>query len=241
MTVTVTSQMLRAAKTPQGGYRYKQVEMARQLTDDGSRPMGKLVGKTVDLEWWDTFCSLATKPVKSCLNAQKKADRKERKRKKKEDARKRRETLINAFSVDYGGWEWKPKPQDVPRPKVASSIGGKNQGIRQAKRDKVSRTPDKEFYISPEWRTLRVRVLSKYDCKCMMCGRSPKDYGIVIHVDHIKPRSKYPDLALCFENLQLLCEDCNIGKSNKYETDYRPDIMPELDWDLLENMPTTMQ
>ena len=79
-----------------------------------------------------------------------------------------------------------------------------------------------EFYSSREWRTLRVRVLEQYQCKCMMCGESPKVHGIVIHVDHIKPRSNYPELALTFSNLQLLCEACNLGKSNKYDTDWRP-------------------
>lgn len=79
------------------------------------------------------------------------------------------------------------------------------------------------FYTSREWRALRVRVLEKYECKCMMCGMSPKKHGIVVHVDHIKPRSKYPSLSLDFNNLQILCEDCNLGKSNKYDTDWRPD------------------
>lgn len=56
----------------------------------------------------------------------------------------------------------------------------------------------------------------------MACGRSKKEHGIVIHVDHIQPRSKRPELALCFENLQLLCADCNLGKSNTDNTDWRP-------------------
>ena len=79
-----------------------------------------------------------------------------------------------------------------------------------------------DFYIGNEWRRLRVKVLEKYNCKCMMCGRSPKDHGIVIHVDHIKPKSLFPELKLEESNLQILCEDCNIGKSNDYITDYRP-------------------
>jgi 5-methylcytosine-specific restriction endonuclease McrA len=42
-----------------------------------------------------------------------------------------------------------------------------------------------------------------------------------MHVDHIKPKSRYPHLALKFDNLQVLCETCNIEKSNIDETDYR--------------------
>jgi X-X-X-Leu-X-X-Gly heptad repeat protein len=42
-----------------------------------------------------------------------------------------------------------------------------------------------------------------------------------LHVDHIKPRSLYPARALDPENLQVLCRDCNLGKSNKDATDWR--------------------
>ena len=66
----------------------------------------------------------------------------------------------------------------------------------------------------------------------MCCGRSRKDHGVVIHVDHIKPRSKYPHLALVFENMQILCEDCNLGKSNVDATDWRPDEYTEEDTEL---------
>ena len=37
----------------------------------------------------------------------------------------------------------------------------------------------------------------------------------MIHVDHIKPRSKYPKLALDQSNLQPLCETCNLKKGDK--------------------------
>ena len=53
----------------------------------------------------------------------------------------------------------------------------------------------------------------------MVCGASGKQ--TVLHVDHIKPRSKYPELALDPNNLQVLCKDCNLGKSNLYNTDWR--------------------
>ena len=76
------------------------------------------------------------------------------------------------------------------------------------------------FYTSREWRSLRMKVLILQGRRCCVCGKSPKD-GIILHVDHIKPRSKYPELALTENNLQVLCEDCNLGKSNNYEEDWR--------------------
>jgi 5-methylcytosine-specific restriction endonuclease McrA len=77
------------------------------------------------------------------------------------------------------------------------------------------------FYDSDAWLKIRYRVLGKYGAQCMLCGTgwTPEN---PIQVDHIKPRSKYPDLALDFDNLQVLCRECNMGKGNVDETDFRP-------------------
>jgi uncharacterized protein (TIGR02646 family) len=99
----------------------------------------------------------------------------------------------------------------------------KGRGRNAKKRAKVSMLDNKNFYTSTHWQELRVRVLENNKCCCMMCGASPKEDGIKLHVDHIKPRSKYPELSLDYNNLQVLCEPCNLGKGNRYETDYRPD------------------
>lgn len=110
-------------------------------------------------------------------------------------------------------------PLNPPNKGAAKKL--KRASRKKRKLRKVARKPGDEFYISEEWRQLRYRVLKNNEGKCMACGRSYKEHGVVIHVDHIKPRSKYPSLQLVYENLQLLCEDCNIGKSNKDETDWR--------------------
>lgn len=72
---------------------------------------------------------------------------------------------------------------------------------------------DKSFYNSLAWRKLRYSVLRENESTCKRCGRGLSD-GIKLHVDHIKPRSKYPELALDHSNLRVLCEDCNLGKSD---------------------------
>ncbi|NQV14303.1 HNH endonuclease [bacterium] len=49
-----------------------------------------------------------------------------------------------------------------------------------------------------------------------MCGISPaKDPDVILHVDHIKPWSKGGETEI--NNLQALCEKCNVGKSDMYE------------------------
>lgn len=74
------------------------------------------------------------------------------------------------------------------------------------------------FYVSEDWLKLKYKVFKTYGKECMCCGRTEGN----MHVDHIKPRSKYPQLSLDFNNLQVLCYDCNIGKGNWDETDWRP-------------------
>jgi hypothetical protein len=90
---------------------------------------------------------------------------------------------------------------------------------KYAPKPKIDPASD-EFLQSYEWRQLRMRVLVKYGSKCQCCGCDPSD-GVKIHVDHIKPRKKYPELALVESNLQILCEVCNHGKGNWDETDWR--------------------
>ena len=78
---------------------------------------------------------------------------------------------------------------------------------------------DIDFYSSWEWKKVRYNVLLKYGRRCMCCGATPPDAVMV--VDHIKPRKKYPELSLNIDNLQVLCNDCNMGKSNDNYTDFR--------------------
>jgi 5-methylcytosine-specific restriction endonuclease McrA len=100
---------------------------------------------------------------------------------------------------------------------------------KKVKRKK--RASQDEFYMSWEWLKLRYEVLKTYGAVCMLC----QDTGHIV-VDHIKPRSKYPDLSLEFDNLQVLCRSCNRGKSNDDETDFRPKCPePELKGDELEH------
>ena len=72
----------------------------------------------------------------------------------------------------------------------------------------------KAFYKSREWKILRYAAFELYGNSCICCGAKPND-DVVLHVDHIKPRSLYPELELDINNLQILCADCNIGKLNQ--------------------------
>ena len=60
---------------------------------------------------------------------------------------------------------------------------------------------------------LRVTILKRDDYRCRMCGASAAD-GAVLHIDHITPVSH--DGLTVPENLQTLCQSCNLGKSNRF-------------------------
>lgn len=88
------------------------------------------------------------------------------------------------------------------------------------------------FYASWEWAQVRYEALQIHGRQCMCCGWTPEPGGKgKLCVDHIKPRSKYPALALDVNNLQVLCSLCNRGKSNIYEDDFRAEWHGEEDAD----------
>lgn len=72
-----------------------------------------------------------------------------------------------------------------------------------------------------DWRALKRRVYATYGYRCMKCGHLPPNKKNS-NVDHIKPRRYFPELALDFDNLQVLCGLCNKAKGNGDPVDYRP-------------------
>jgi 5-methylcytosine-specific restriction endonuclease McrA len=78
-------------------------------------------------------------------------------------------------------------------------------------------------------KTIRAYVLRNQ--RCEQCGRTPRDHGVVLHVDHKIPKgwggSDDPN------NLQALCSECNEGKKNYYATydDYSAEIAQSINYD----------
>lgn len=60
------------------------------------------------------------------------------------------------------------------------------------------------FYLSPEWRAVRLRVLRRDGHRCVVCRKDVSPPGAA-RVDHILPRRQRPDLALDESNLRTLC------------------------------------
>jgi hypothetical protein len=69
---------------------------------------------------------------------------------------------------------------------------------------------------------VRYQVLAAANGRCALCGAHSSERRI--EVDHIIPRSRGGTNDI--SNLQALCDECNRGKSNADQTDFRvaPDI-----------------
>lgn len=85
-----------------------------------------------------------------------------------------------------------------------------NDGVSPVQVTHTSVTKAKKTPRNISWR-MRAIILMKDGAKCKLCGATPQT-GAKLHVDHIKPWSKGGETIP--ENLQILCDKCNIGKSD---------------------------
>lgn len=125
-----------------------------------------------------------------------------------------------ALFIEYG----RNKPSKRQRKKIklqARAIEAAERAMRYTKRmARNTKVTTDSFLESYEWRRVRMIVLKRDGARCRCCGATPAD-GVRVHVDHIKPRKLFPNLALDLNNLQVLCEVCNHGKGNWDQTDWR--------------------
>lgn len=96
-----------------------------------------------------------------------------------------------------------------------------------------------------KWRQVRYQALKRSNGRCDCCGATAKSSGAPLHVDHIKPKSLHPELAVELSNLQVLCADCNVGKGNWDETDWTKvtdenEATDQLDRQLMRSYPETL-
>jgi hypothetical protein len=121
-----------------------------------------------------------------------------------------------AYEGRFGSW----------RKALEAFVAYVNEGSREAETSAVapSDNPPDTAATAPQpasrpktsraisWR-LRFLVFRRDDFKCRACGDSPALHpGLVLHADHVVPWSNGGETVL--DNLQTLCEQCNIGKSD---------------------------
>lgn len=98
-------------------------------------------------------------------------------------------------------------------PATTTAKDGLCDAHRAEKRAQLDAMPHRRaghaWYKSQAWLRLRARVL-KEEPVCRECGDR-----LATHVDHIRPRRDFPELALDRSNLQGLCEQCHNRKSGR--------------------------
>ena len=85
-----------------------------------------------------------------------------------------------------------------------------NDGITPKREPPGGKSPCKKRRVGLG---LRLYVLERDRFRCCYCGRSPATHNITLQIDHRKPVSRSGSNEA--ENLQTLCNECNLGKSNR--------------------------
>lgn len=133
---------------------------------------------------------------------------------------------------------------EVPEDRLLCGVCAMYQAIEDLTRERVAKVnsihrpisafeqwaKSGRFLASDRWAALRYETIRDRGARCECCGATPAQ-GAQLAVDHIKPRSLYPELALDPDNLQVLCRTCNRGKSNSDQTDWRGNLSESDDQD----------
>ena len=72
------------------------------------------------------------------------------------------------------------------------------------------------FYNTREWHELRERKRRAEHFECERC-RSKGIHSQAYTVHHRKYLRKFPELAMSYDNLELLCEQCHYEEHHKSE------------------------
>lgn len=100
--------------------------------------------------------------------------------------------------------------EDVQEQDFTEKKDVKNETKASSKRKTIKEEDRREIKLG-----LRYKILLRDSFKCVKCGDSPAtNHECKLHVDHIIPFSKGGKTRI--DNLQTLCDNCNLGKGNRY-------------------------
>lgn len=68
------------------------------------------------------------------------------------------------------------------------------------------------FYRTPKWRAWRDAIILRRGRVCQQCG-ADLSWPQKAHVDHVKSRKQYPELAFDPSNVRVLCTSCHSSKT----------------------------
>jgi len=119
-----------------------------------------------------------------------------------------------AYVIRWGTWrkalrafvDWANADGESNVPCATTTQNGRREASPQPAAPPVRREEDCRE-VKPG---LRFRVFCRDKFACVACGRTPKIHNVVLHADHIV--SVHEKGKTTLENLQTLCQDCNLGK-----------------------------
>lgn len=129
---------------------------------------------------------------------------------------------LNTYSRRYGSWrkalEFFVAYINSAEPQEFNNLEQENFVVYKPNATPYPIPPDKKNHYKHKTSRdinlrLRFKVFQRDKFKCCLCGASPaKDSSVELHIDHIIPWSKGGETVI--ENLQTLCNKCNLGKSD---------------------------
>jgi len=94
---------------------------------------------------------------------------------------------------------------------------------RYARNAKAKPAENENAKIGGIPKSLRYAVFKRANFRCQCCGAKPTaDNDVQLHIDHIVPQSLGGGHE--FDNLQSLCSDCNLSKSNDHAYDHNLEV-----------------
>lgn len=79
-------------------------------------------------------------------------------------------------------------------------------------------TPSQSLKNKYNHSSIKESLREESNSKCMYCESGIK-HITPEHIEHIKPKSKFPELAYEWDNLGLSCPVCNMNKSDLFDTE----------------------
>ena len=122
---------------------------------------------------------------------------------------------LHAYAEHFGGWRgalnafikyiYNDTPNDDINKNHENAITAENQ---EQLHNTIPHKTSRDVNLR-----LRFKVMQRDIFKCCICGASPAtNPSIELHIDHIVPWAKGGETVI--ENLQTLCSNCNLGKSD---------------------------
>jgi len=117
------------------------------------------------------------------------------------------------LNVNKLSFEQKAQIKMICEKKLQEFIVNRGLGIWDYRLLDSNPVPDSLYY----------NVLRDSNGRCALCGATKNER--LLHVDHIKPRSKGGKTE--YDNLQVLCAKCNQAKGNKDDKDFREFVVSD--------------